>query len=25
MTVNDVEWRACSESILNAYPLENVK
>jgi len=25
MTVNDVEWRPCSESILNAYPLENVK
>jgi hypothetical protein len=25
ITVNDVEWRPCSESILNAYPLENVK
>ena len=25
MTVNDVEWRSCSESILNAYPLTNIK
>jgi len=25
ITSNDIEWRPCSESILNAYPLENVK
>ncbi len=25
MTVNDVEWRPCSESILNAYPLTLIK
>lgn len=25
MTVNDVEWRPCSESILNSYPLTNIK
>jgi hypothetical protein len=25
MTVNDVEWRPCSKSILNAYPLTLIK
>ena len=25
ITSNDVEWRPCSESILNAYPLKNIK
>lgn len=25
ITSNDVEWRPCSESILNAYPLTNIK
>jgi len=25
VTINDVEWRPCSESILSSYPLENIK
>jgi hypothetical protein len=25
MTVNGIEWRPCSESILNSYPLTNIK
>ena len=25
MTVNGIEWRPCSKSILNSYPLTNIK